>query len=32
MVTTWTTYDSFDKAKNVMQSIIDSFELTENAQ
>ena len=32
MVTTWTTYDSFDKAKNVMQSIINSFELTENAQ
>lgn len=32
MVTTWTTYDEYDKAQKTMQTIINSFELLENAQ
>ena len=31
-VTTWATYDAYDKAQKIMQEIIDSFELAENAQ
>lgn len=32
MVTAWTVYSEYDKAQNIMQDIINSFELLENAQ
>ena len=32
MLTTWTSYESYEKAKNIMQDTINSFALTEASQ